>query len=120
MTENEQETTRGLSKPERTLLIRSTVFGVIASIVTLWIGDVFKAEGLSLLNIRVIFACLLSILITVVISIMDESVIEDAVKLVMFSPLLWISNKYPQMELIALGPLIGGIAGFLHNRLFGK
>ncbi len=119
MTENEKEAA-GLSRSEKALLFRSAIFGVIASIVTLWLGDVFKADGPSLFHIEVIVTCILSIVVSIGISIMGESVIEDVVKLVMFGVIWWLSIKFERFELITLGLVIGCVAGFLNNRAFGK
>ena len=86
----------------------------------LWIGGMLDADGPALLSPGGILACLSSLIIAAAMSVMGETVIEDVVKLLMFGAfwLIWhVYGKYPAVELVMLGMMVGSAAGFLSNRL---
>ncbi len=117
MNKDAQGQSGGFSESEKGMLIRAAFIGFIASLGTLWLGDVFDANGPSLLSLTVILACLFSLLATVLISVMGESVIEDVIKLLIFALLWWFTRQYDAVALITLGLMVGGTAGLLNNRI---
>jgi len=117
MNEANQSQPRGLSKSESTLMIRAAIVGLIASIITFWLVSAPDVDALPLPGYKIALASLFSFLASVLISVMEESLIEDVVKLLMFIVLWWFTREYQAINLICLGMLIGGASGFLNNRL---
>ena len=117
MTDIDQNQTAGFSESEKAKLFRAGFLGLIAAIATLWIGNVFEAEGPSLLSFEVVLASLASFVVAGIFSVMGESVIEDVVKMLMVSVMWRFTRKYMAIDLIAMGMLVGAGAGFINNRL---
>ncbi len=117
MNEVDQGQSGGFSESEKAMLTRASLIGVIASLATLWLDDVFATNGPSLFSLAVILACLFSLLVTVAVSVMGESVIEDVIKLTIFVVLWRFTRQYDALALITLGLMVGATAGLLNNRI---
>ena len=117
MSETDQSQSRGFSKSERAQMIRTAIFGLLAFMITLWLVYTPDVDVLPLPGYKIALTGLFSYLSSMLISVTQESLIEDVIKLVMFSVLWWFTSDYQTMNLISLGMLIGGATGFLNNRL---
>ena len=117
MNDSEQKATSGFSASEKAQLIRGAICGLGAFLLTLWLGNVFDADGPPLFSLPIILAGLFSMLAALLVSVMGESVIEDVIKLIMFGVLWWFTRQYDAFALITLGMMVGSGIGFLNNRV---